>query len=196
MYPQGMMPGTMSSTATIDRPVRRRGGILRRLFLVLILLLAILAGAWFFGVRPYLHAMAQSQLTQALNGAESQMLIFQLALPSGSQVIHVDESSINNYLSAHNGGQLQNLHATILPDDLKLDFSAYGFNCTILLLPVARNGELQVTNVHVQGVLWLVMSDDELTSTLNSNFADFSREMHRTLQAITLHEHEMDVQIA
>lgn len=196
-YPAGMAPSTMSRAGVISAPVKRkRGGrILLRLLLTLILLLAVLAGAWVVGVRPYLHNMVQTQLDQALNSAESQMIVFQIALPPGGQVVHVDENSMNNYLSGRDVSPLQNLHATIAPDGLRLDFSVYNFTCAIIVVPVAVNGGLQVTHVQVQGVLGLVMSSDELTTALNNNFQNFGTQLTRKIQSVTLREHKMDVQI-
>ncbi|HLG77606.1 MAG TPA: hypothetical protein VKX46_14405, partial [Ktedonobacteraceae bacterium] len=78
---------------------------------------------------------------------------------------------------------------------LRLDFSAYGLSSDIIVVPVARGGALEVTNVQVQGILWLVMSDDELTTALNTNFQSFGSQMSRTIRTVTLHEHEMDIQI-
>lgn len=195
--PAGMMPGTMASAGRLAYPVKRRSGgkIFARFLLVLILLVAILAAAWLFAVRPYLHNMVETQLDQALNGAEGQMILFQAALPPGNQVVHVDEGAINGYLGLHSVSPLQNLHATISPDGLRLDFSAYGFSSDIIVVPVASGGALQVTNVQVQGILWLVMSSDELTTALNTNFQNFGHLMSRTVRSITLHEHEMDIQI-
>lgn len=195
--PVRMAPGAMASAGTLAYPVkRRRGGrIFARFLLVLMLLTAILAAAWIFAVRPYLHDMVQKQVDQALNGAEGQMILFQAALPSGNQVVHVNENAMNNYLSLHNISPLQNLRATITPDGLRLDFSAYGLTSDIIVVPVASGGALEVTNVQVQGVLWLVMSSDELTTALNTNFQSFGHLMSRTIRSITLHEHEMDVQI-
>jgi hypothetical protein len=184
-----------SGTAAGSVKWKPQRSCLDRVLLVLVLLGAVLAGAWFLGVRPYLHNMAQAQMDQALGNAEGQMLIFQLALPSGNQVLHVDESSINNYLSLQDTSQIQNLHMTITPGDLVLNFTTYGFSSTITALPVASSGMLQVTNVQVQGALWLIMSNSELTSALNSNFQDFGSQMRRTIQSITLHEHEMDIQL-
>lgn len=198
-YRPGMAPGTMSSAGVIAPPIkrkRRRGRrILLGFFLSLVLVLAVLVGAWFIGVRPYLHNMVQTQLDQALDSAENEIVLFQAVLPPGGQVVHVDENSINNYLDGRDISPLQNLHATITPDGLRLDFSAYNFNCAIIVVPVAVGGGLQVQNVQVQGVLWLVMSNDELTTALNNNFQSFGHQLTRKIQAITLHEHEMDVQM-
>ncbi|HLI69058.1 MAG TPA: hypothetical protein VKV19_04805 [Ktedonobacteraceae bacterium] len=187
----------MNSFSRVERPAGRKPGhgCLGRVLLVLVVLGIILVGVWFLAVRPYLHNIAQERLDLALGDVEGQVLIFQLALPPGNQVIHANESSINNYLGLHDTSQIQNLHATITPDGLILTFTSYGFGSTITLLPVASGGTLQVTDVQVQGLLWLVMSDSELTSTLNSNLQSFGVQMHRSIQAVTLHEHEMDIQI-
>lgn len=187
----------MNSFSRVERPADRkpRRGCLGRVLLVLIVLGIILAGAWFLAVRPYLHNIAQEQLDQALGDAESQVLIFQLALPPGNQVIHANESSLNNYLSLHDSSQIQDLHATITPSGLILTFTSYGFSSAITLLPVVSGGTLQMANVQVQGLLWLVMSNSELASTLNSSLQNFGVQMHRSIQAVTLHEHEMDIQV-
>jgi hypothetical protein len=193
----GMAPGTMNSVGALKYPVKRRRkrrGV-ARLFLALLLLVVLLAAAWFFAVRPYLHTIVQTQLDQALNGAEGQMILFQAALPEGNQIVHVDEGLINSYLGLHDLSPLQNLHATITAAGLRLDFGAYGFTSDIIVVPVASAGAFKVTNVQVQGVLWLVMSDDELTSALNTNFQSFGRQMNRAIRAVTLHDHEMDIQI-
>lgn len=195
--PVEMTPAVMNNAGRLVYPTRRRRGrkIFTRLLLVLILLGAILAATWFFAVRPYLNRIVQAQLDQALNGAEGQMILFQAALPAGKQVVHVEEGVINNYLDLHNLSPLQNLHATITPAGLRLDLGAYGFTSDIIVVPVASAGALEVTNVQVQGILWLVMSNDELTTALNTNFQSFGLQMSRAIRSVTLHEHEMDIQI-
>lgn len=187
----------MQSAGTRIPPTRRRRGrrVLGRLLLVLVLLVAVLAAAWFLAVRPPLHTMVQKQLDSALNGAEGQMILFQAALPAGRQVVHVDEGVINNYLALHDFSPLQHVHATITPAGLRLDFGAYGFTSDIVVVPIARAGAFEVTNVQVDGVLWLVMSNEELTTALNTNFQSFGRQMNRAIRLITLHNHEMDIQI-
>lgn len=204
--PQGAgnqpQPVSMNRSAVeLPPPTRRRkkgaGRIWARLLLVLILLVAVLAGAWFLGVRPYLHNLAQTQLDQALNAPESQILLAMIALPPGAQqVIHGSESSMNIYLSAHDSDQIQNLHMTITPTAMNLSFTVYGQNCSISALPIVTNGEIQVTQVQVQGVLNLIMSNDELTSSLNSNLQSFSAQMTHKVSKITLLEHEIDIQLS
>ncbi|HXR64326.1 MAG TPA: zinc ribbon domain-containing protein [Ktedonobacteraceae bacterium] len=193
-----MRPGSLNRSAVASSlPVRKRrraGRIWARFLLILVLLAAILAGAWFFGVRPYLHNRAQTELEQALDAPESQVELAMLALPPGSQTIRGSESSMNLYLSSHDADPVQNLRMAITPTGLSLSFSTYGQNSTITALPVVSNGQLQVTNVQVQGVLALIMSNDELTSELNTNLQSFSSQLTHKITKLTLLEHEIDVQ--
>jgi len=194
----GLQPASMNKSALQPplptRKRRRAGRIWARLLLVLVLLVAVLVGAWFLGVRPYLHNLDQTQLDQALNPPESQMLLAMLALPPGKEIIRGSENSMNLYLSAHDTDTVQNLHMTITPAGLSLSFTVYGQNNTISALPIVTNGQLQVTNVQVQGILGLIMTNDELTSSLNNNLQNFSAEMTHKITKLTLLEHEIDVQ--
>lgn len=198
-YAPGMVPGVLNSSGAVAAPTRqrkRRGKALRRTLLPLLLLLIIATGGWFLGVRPYLHSIAQQQLDQMLTSVETQVSLFQLALPPGSRVVPVTETSINNYLNSHDTAPLQNLHATITPENLRMDFSVYNFSSSILLVPVATGGMLQVTQVQVQGVMQFIMSSDELSTELNSNFQNFSHQMKRSISNVTLREHQLDIQIS
>jgi hypothetical protein len=188
-YPAAGKPGAV-------RQPKRRRRIWLRLLLILVILLAVLTGGWFLGLRPYLHGLAQSQLDQALADSQSQIAVLQLALPPGPQTVHASEDEINVYLALHETDQLKNLHMTITTTNLQLDFQAYGFNCTILAVPIVRGGSLQLTDVQVQGVLWLIMSNGELTTDLNNQLQDPNHLMHRSISKITLREHAMDIQVS
>lgn len=168
-----------------------------------VVLIGILVGAWFLGVRPYLHNLAQDQLDQALSVPENQILLSMLAVPPGVplpdplKVIHGTETSMNSYLSDHGSDQVQNLHMTITSAGMSLSFTAYGQNCVISAQPyLDGQGQIQVKNVQVQGVLGLIMSNDELTSALNSNLQNFSTQMTHKVTKITLLDHEIDVQLS
>jgi hypothetical protein len=187
------------AAVALPPPARKRksaGRVWARVLLVLVLLAAILTGAWFLGIRPYVHNLAQAELEQALDAPESQLQLAMLALPPGPQTIRGSENSMNTYLSAHDSDPIQNLHMTILPAGMDLSFSVYGQDCAITAIPVVTNGVIQMTNVQVQGVLALIMSSDELTSELNNNLQTFSDQMTHKVSKITLLEHEIDVQFA
>lgn len=195
-----MQAGSLNRAAVALPPSTRKRGragrVWTRLLLILVLLGALLTAAWFLGVRPYLHNLAQTELDQALSAPESQLQLAMLALPSGPQSIRGSENSMNVYLSSHDTDQIQNLHMTILPAGLNLSFTAYGQDCAITALPIVTNGVIQVTDVQVQGVLALIMSSDELTSALNSNLQSFSDQMTHKIAKITLLDHELNVQFS
>lgn len=188
-------PATLAHQGT-SKPPKRRRRIGLRLLLSLVILLAVLAGAWFFGLRPYLHNFATTQLDQALTDAQVQLVILQAALPSGPQSLNATENDLNSYLSARDTNQLQNLHITITPENLQLSFQVDGLNSTILALPVAVKGALQVQNVQVEGVLAFIMSSDELTADLNAHFETIGQQMHRTINTITLKAHVLSIQLS
>lgn len=200
-----MQAGNLNSYATASRPPARKrkgSGCLLSALLTLVVLVALAAGTWFVGVRPYLHNLAQTQLDQALTTPENQVLLTMSAIPSGVplpaslRVVRSTEEAMNTRLSGYDNDQVQNLHMTISPSGLVLTFSVYGQNCTVSALPVLSNGQLQVTNVQVQGLMSLIMSNDEMTSALNDNLQRFSAQMTHKIEKLTLLDHEMDVQLA
>lgn len=194
-YPQGMLPGTMNSTGGARSTSKRQRKWPLRVALVLVILLVVLAGSWFLGVRPYLNNLAKTQLNQALSEAQSEISVLKLTLPTGSAVIPITEANMNSYLSAHASAPLENLHVTIIPTAIRLDFKVYGFSCTVLAVPIPLHGVLQVTNVQIQGLLGLALSSDELTTLLNNSLQSISHEINRSVDGVTLHNQVMDLQI-
>ncbi len=191
-------PATMAATAAPPetRRPRRRRRIWLRILLSLFITLAVLAGSWIIAVRPYLHNMAQTQLNQALQDAESQVTLLQFALPPGPHTLVATESGINTYLALHDTSTLQNLQMTVSTTNVELTFKVYGIDCAVLGKPIVSGGNLQVSNVQVQGLLGLIMSDNELTSDLNTQFQSFSQQLNRTINTVTLKDHEIDLQIS
>lgn len=199
--PQGAyIPGSMNSTgagraSSVPAPKRRKRRWPLYVLLVFVLLVGVLTGSWFLGVRPYLNNLAKTQITQAIGDAQGQLLLFEPFLPAGSSIISLSEQQINSYLSAHSSDQLQHLQMTITPAGLDLTFTVDGFACAIIAVPIAVNGTIQVTNVQTQGVLGLVLSGDELTSILNTSLPNLVQQMNRKIDKVTLRNHEMDVQM-
>jgi hypothetical protein len=194
----GSLPstGTWPSSPTI--PKRRRKNRLVRSLLMLAVVLLVLAAGWFFGLRPYLHGLAQSQIDSVLSNTIDQINPIDTALiPPVGASIPVSETALNNLivLNTAPSDPVQQMHMTITPAGLRVDFQAYGFPCTVTGVPRAVNGQLVITNVTVQGIASLIISPDELTSTLNAHLRDASAKLHNNISGVLLKDHEVDVQL-
>jgi hypothetical protein len=148
-------------------------------------------GGWFIGLRPYLHSLAQNQIDQELSNSVDQIL----PIPPVINNITVTETVINNLfvLNHSPSDPVQNMHITVTPAGLQLDFQAYGFSSTISGNLTTSNGVPMVTNVGIQGVVGLIMSPDELTTILNTHLSDAQSRLHRSITSITLKEHAIDL---
>jgi hypothetical protein len=165
---------------------------------MLALVLLVLVAGWFFGLRPYLHGVAQSQIDSVLSNSINQINPVEAALiPPVRASIPVSETVINNLivLNTAPSDPVKQMHMTITPAGLRLDFQAYGFSCTVTGVPQASNGQLVITNVTVQGIASLIISPDELTTTLNAHLRDASARLHRNISGVILKDHEMDIQL-
>jgi len=165
---------------------------------MLAVVLLVLAAGWFFGLRPYLHGLAQSQIDSVLSNTIDQINPVDTALiPPVRVSIPVSETAINNLivLNTAPSNPVQQMHMTITPAGLRLDFQAYGFPCTITGVPQAINGQLVITNVTVQGIVSLIISPEELTATLNAHLRDASAKLHRNVSGVILKDHEIDIQL-
>ncbi len=195
-------PGTLQSTgaqlSSPALPTRRRRRLWRALLILAIVLLVLVAG-WFVGLRPYLHGLAQSQIDSVLSNAINQINpAVVAAIPAGPATINVSETAINNLivLNTAPSDPVQQMHMTITPAELRLDFQAYGFACDITGLPQVSNGQLVITNVAVEGIVGLIMSPDEVTATLNNYLHNTGVKLRRNVTGVTLKDHEIDIQLS
>jgi hypothetical protein len=170
---------------------RRRGGCLPKILITLVILVILVAGGWFIGLRPYLHSLAQNQINQELSNSIDQII----PVPPVINTFVVTETAINNLFVLNHAPSdpVQNMHLTITPGNLQLDFQAYGFSCSVSGILTASNGKPVVNNVAIQGVAGLIMSPDELTTILNNRLSDAQVRLHRSITSITLKEHEIDL---
>ena len=188
--------GAQSSSPPL--PQRRRKRRLTRVLLILVVVLLVLVAGWFVGLRPYLHGLAQSQIDGVLSSAVDQIPPAQLSLiPPGPRSVPVTETTINNLivLNIAPSDPVQQVHITITPGGLQLDFQVYGFACTVTGVPEALNGQLVITNVTVGGVVALIMSPDELKATLNAHLHDAVTKLNRNVTGVTLKNHEIDIEL-
>ena len=170
---------------------RRRGGCLPKILITLVILVILVAGGWFIGLRPYLHSLAQNQIDQELSNSIDQIP----PVPPFINTLPVTETAINNLFVLNHAPSdpIQNMQMTITPGGIQLDFQAYGFSCSVSGILTASNGKPVVNNVAIQGVVGLIMSPDELTTILNNRLSDAQVRLHRSITSITLKEHEIDL---
>ena len=177
--------------ASPPQRARRRRGCLPKILITLFILVVLVAGGWFFGLRPYLHSVVQNQIDEQLSTAVNQIP----PVPPVLRTFTLTETAINNLfvLNHSPSDPVQNTHMTITPAGMQLDFQVYGFSCTITSNLTASNGVPVVSNVAIQGVLGLIMSPDELTSIVNSHLSSAQTQLHRSITLITLKDHAIDL---
>ena len=194
----GQRPQNLASRRDMP-PRRRRGRGLRFTLITLVVLIILLAGAWVFVLRPYLHSLAQNQVDSALSNAVNQIdfsLISQAPPGVPLPPVKVTEDAINNFYLPliHNpSSPVQNMHIQIASNQVRLDFTVYGFASDVTGKPTLQNGNLTVTNVSVGGIAGLVMSSDEMTALLNRHLADIQSRLHRPINSVLLMNHELDI---
>lgn len=162
--------------------------------LITLIILIIIGGAgWIFGLRPYLHTVAVTQLNQTLASATQQIPPQIAQLPPGP--LPVTETAVNNMIALNiaPSDPIQHAQAHLTTSGISLDFQLYGNACTITMVPKAQNGKLIATNVTVQGIIGLIMTPDELTTLLNQHFADVQKQLNHSIQAVFLKNQEMDL---
>jgi hypothetical protein len=190
------MPAVVQQSQFTPRRRSGRGWILGCL-LTLIIVLAVLIGAWFLIGRPYLHNMAESKINQALGGAINQLPQEQIppGVPLPTKSIPLSETFINNLITVNSSpsSPVQNTKVSISPQSFTLTFQTYGFNNSISQVPAAKNGQLVATNVNISGPVSLIMTPDEMTSILNRNFANAQQRIQRPITGVQLKDHEMDL---
>jgi hypothetical protein len=168
------------------------------LAVALLVIAILLVAGWFLAVRPVLHGMAQNQVDSVLNSAVNQIPpTGGLFLPRGRSTVPITEADMNNFIASNTGSSdlVQQIHMTITPAMVQLNFQTYGLTSTVTGVPVAVNGQIEVTHVMVQGVAGLLLSPEELTATLNAHLQEAGLRLHRVATGVVLKNGEMDIQL-
>ncbi len=199
----GSMPSSGAQLASPPPPMRRRKNRLMQVLLILLaallILLLVLAGGWFVVLRPYLHGVAQNEVDGVFSSAIN--LINPLAvtvIATSHTPVVITETDANNFIASNStqSDPIQQIHMTITPAGLRLEFQTYGLTSTITGVPRVVNGQIVMTNVTVQGIASLIMSPDELTNELNADLQQVSAALHRSIAGVVLKNQEMDVQLS
>ena len=195
----GSMPSTGAPFVSPPLPTRRRKNRFMQVLLIflaaLLIIILLLVAGWFVVLRPYVHGVAQNEIEGAFSSAIAQINPIEglVVIASGEPVV-ITESSANSFIAKNTTDPIQQMHMTITPTGLKIEFQTYGFTSTITGVPKAVNGQLVMTNVTVQGIASLVMSPDELTTTLNAHLQAISAALQNSISGVILKEGEMDIQ--
>jgi hypothetical protein len=178
------------------RPPRRRSclGCFLTLLTVLIVLVIIVGAGWIFLGRPYLHSIAENRLDNAMNNAVQQIPP-QIAVLPGGQTVPIQDTILTNLIALNiaPSDPVKDPNVTITPQNMRLDFQLYGYPDDVIFTPAVSNGHLVAQNVRVDGAFGLIMSPDEMTALLNKHFADAQSKLQKTVNAVKLKDHEMDL---
>jgi hypothetical protein len=181
----------VSSGSMPPQPRRRRGGCLTTSLVTLIVLALLLTAGWFFGLRPYFHAMVQNQIDQAFTDAV-QHIPPPLSQAPGGPVI-LTEDLFNNLIQINMppNSIVKQMTAHITANNINIGFQVYGMQCAVTGTPQVVNKQLVVTNIQVDGILGLVMSNDEMTAILNKHLVDAQVTLNHPILDVHLENQKM-----
>lgn len=147
------------------------------LLITLALFMALAVGAWSLVLRPALHAQADGALANGIGTLVAGVPpIPEQALLIAGPKVTISEASTNDALRQVAGAAgMQNVVAVrYAPGVVHVQYDVRGNTGEITMQPRARDGRIEVVNVHVTGILGWVESGQELQATLNRELAPLS----------------------
>ena len=183
----------MQNRVDAPKPRKRRFGCLARSLLTLILVIAILAGAWFAIVRPYIRDTALSKLNSNLDNVVSQIPPQAIAAPAGP--LAVQEQLLNNVLVLGSAPDdlVKNLQVHITTSNIRLEFQIGGFPSTVTGVPQVVQNKLVLTNITVDGLASLILTPDDIGSVVNNHLAQAQQKLNHPILSVHLKDKEMDL---
>jgi hypothetical protein len=198
----GSLPSAGAQSFVPLLPKRRRKNRLMQVLVVVaisLFVIMILAFAgWLLALRPILHGLALNQVNRDLDSAVNQVNSAEVALiPKGPATVALTQAEMTNFIASNtiSSDPVQQIHMTITPTALQLDFQTYGFTSTVTGVPEAVNGQVVITHVTVQGIASLILSQDELTQTINAHLHAAGLKLHRVATGVVLKNGELDIQL-
>jgi hypothetical protein len=195
---------------------RNLGGCFSRLILVVVLLCAALAGAWFFVLQPTVHAAVLNKLdnamTQAVDKIPSVPNVPNLPprlrshLPTPNLQFSLQDRALETMLEnilklnmapsdpvqdpvVHVNQQGVRLELNIHPS-----FLPFSFPCAVSFLPVIdAQGNLVAQNTQIEGIARLALSPDDLTTLLNKHFADAINKLNHPISSLNWTQDTVEV---
>ena len=165
---------------------------------VLLVIALLLVGGWFLLLRPYAHSQAQNEVDSVFSSAENLINPLAIAIVAAShKPVIITENDANNFITSNSSQSdpVQQVHLSITPAGLQLEFQTYGLTSTITGVPRVENGQIVMTNVTIQGPVSLIMSPDELTNEVNADLQQVSASLNRPITGLVLKDQEMEIQL-
>jgi hypothetical protein len=177
--PGGWAPAAAAPAAPVARPRRSSclSGCLWSLLITLALFTALAVGVWSLVLRPAIHAQADGALAKGIGALVASVPpIPEQALQIAGSKVTISEASSNDALRQLSGtAGIQNLVTVrYAPGIVRVQYDVRGNAGEITMQPRARDGRIEVVNVHVTGILGWIESGQELQATLNRELAPLS----------------------
>jgi hypothetical protein len=181
----------MQNKVDTPKPRRRRFGCLARSLLSLVLLIAILAGAWFAIVRPYIRDMALTKLNSVLDNIVNQVPPQAIQAPPGP--FTVQEQVLNNLLVLESSPNdlVKNPQVHITPSNIRMEFQINGIPSAVTGVPQVVQNKLVMTNINVEGLAALILTPDDIQSLANNHLAQAQQKLNRSIRSVQLKDQEM-----
>jgi hypothetical protein len=196
------MPGVVARYASPPSTTKRRKNRLTQVLLIVLAVLLVLAlllvGGWFLLLRPYAHSVAQNEVDSVFTSATNLINPLAVAIVAAShKPVIITENDANNFITSNisQSDPIQQVHLSITPAGLQVQFQTYGLTSTITGVPHVENGQIVMTNVTVQGPTSLIMSPDELTNEVNADLQRVSASLKRPITGLVLKNQQMDVKL-
>lgn len=139
---------TIPASPALRNRTRGKGCLLQSV-IGLVLLLAVLTGAWFFALRPALHSLAENQIGEVLSSGMGEINPIATALVPAGIPLPVPESLISGALVMPTSSwfTIQNMQLNITPQAINVSFQVkvalFTFSCTVTTVPQVVNGQAE-----------------------------------------------------
>ena len=178
-----------TNTQKDARPRRRGRGCLIRSLITFIVLLLLIAGGLFFGVRPLVLSKLDTVLTSAVNNIPPPIA----QLPAGP--VQISEQLLNNLLVLQSSPDdiVKNPHISITSNAVRMEFQVFGFDCAVSGAPQLQHGQLVMTNTNIEGIVALILMPDDITTLVNKHLVDAQKKINLSIESVQLKNQEVDM---
>jgi hypothetical protein len=188
----------MTHAVPPHRPRRRRRGI-GGCVTALALLVVVAAGAGVLllntMVKPMVGDAAVGNLRDSMRSELQSQISAGIPDVAAGEVTVTDREINDRIAKRGNLGPVDDVAVHITPDGLVVDLHAYGMSGTYRADVVQQDGSLILVRDTLDGPLSWVVPDDDLAQTINTELANALSAAGYRVDAVTLGDGEMTVQL-